>query len=451
MILVQTSPDFFPEKAYALGVLLGENLGLPFRLEAAAVQGYRFVLPNEHSLFLSDGFFGQIHGGDYLKTENIPPKTQKLPNPFQAGETLELIYGAPEFAVRERAIDCGLDLIASTFFMLTRWEEYVGTERDRHGRFPASAALAHKAGFLQRPVVDEYAELLWHCLLKLGYSGPRKPRRYQLHLSHDVDYPRLWWSWSQRLRTLWGSLSSRKNPGEAVFWLKNHVFRRQDPFDTFAELMRLSEKAGVVSHFNFMGERPKTSDAWYPLQHPDMKNLMQRITERGHKIGFHASYEAFRPSGQSGLAGAPWLLGMELASLRAISPQPIESGRQHFLRFAAPHTWQQWNDAGGLLWDSTLGYPEQPGFRCGSCQAFPVFNFLTRQPLALREKPLIAMDVSLALYQKSSPEAGAALLEQLRAQVRKHGGEFVLLWHNSFWNTPEARPWQQVYKEFLHG
>ncbi|MEO6038810.1 MAG: hypothetical protein ABIQ93_10385, partial [Saprospiraceae bacterium] len=87
--------------------------------------------------------------------------------------------------------------------------------------------------------------------------------------------------------------------------------------------------------------------------------------------------------------------------------------------------------------------------RAGICNAYPVFNFLTRRQLALQEKPLIAMDVTLALYQQLTPEQALAKLEQLRQEVRKHRGEFSLLWHNSSWNTYFWAAWQQVYRSFV--
>jgi len=234
---------------------------------------------------------------------------------------------------------------------------------------------------------------------------------------------------------LGGSIFKRGDFGEAGFWLKNHFFQKKDPYDVFDSWLDLFEKNGLRGHFNFLGKRPPSSDCWYPLEHPFVKNLIEKIAGRGHVVGFHPSYEAFENQ---------QVFEKELTSLRALSPTPVATGRQHYLRFAAPHTWQVWEDT-GMDWDSTLGYPEAEGFRCGICQDFPVFNFLTRKMLNLREKPLIAMDVTLALYQKYSPETAFQKLRQLRRQVERHDGEFVLLWHNSSWNTYFWADWREVF------
>jgi hypothetical protein len=44
----------------------------------------------------------------------------------------------------ERTVQTDIDVVASTFLMVTRYEEVVApTQRDEHGRFPASASLAY--------------------------------------------------------------------------------------------------------------------------------------------------------------------------------------------------------------------------------------------------------------------------------------------------------------------
>ncbi|WP_187312920.1 hypothetical protein [Candidatus Williamhamiltonella defendens] len=45
----------------------------------------------------------------------------------------------------------------------------------------------------------------------------------------------------------------------------------------------------------------------------------------------------------------------------------------HHLRREHPTTLQAWNDA-CMDYYHTLGYADQPGFRCGTCFAYPAFN-----------------------------------------------------------------------------
>jgi hypothetical protein len=319
--------------------------------------------------------------------------------------------------------------------MLTRWEEINPAIPDAHGRFPARASLAFQWKFLSRPVVNEYADLLGKMLGQLGMPLPDLKRQTSLLITHDVDHPKLWWTPLDRIRTLAGSLVKRRNPVETNGWLR----QKKDPYDTFGFLMECSESVECISHFNFMGLRDRQSDCYYPLNHPFVLNLIRTIDERGHRIGFHPSYESY---------GRPDIFLQELASLQAVSPQSIVSGRQHYLRFSVPETWQQWENA-GLAWDSTMGYADMPGFRCGTCFDFPVFNAVTRTKLNLREKPLIAMDVTLASYLRLQPEAAWEILSALKQEVYRYRGSFTLLWHNSSLDDVVWTGWRELYKSFI--
>lgn len=435
---IETSPAFRPEKEYCFHVLFRELLGLDYQVVFSDQAHYNLQLPGGERIVIEDHFFSGQKEDHYLLPENVPENACTFNSPFD-GTPNTAIFGRNHFVFGDKEAVCGVDVFASAFFMLTRWEEYVLPHRDRHQRFPAEKSLAFKAGFLDRPVVNEYALLLRQMFARIGWKLPPKTRQYQLSITCDADHPRLWWTAASRAKTVAASLFKRGDWQEAGYWLKNHVFYKKDPYDVFDEWMDLFEKKGYKGYFNFLGHRPASSDCWYPLEHPFVRNLIRNMAQRGHIVGFHPSYEAFENRE---------VFDKELASLRAVAPSPVTTGRQHYLRFAAPHTWQVWDDA-GMAWDSTLGYPEAEGFRCGICQDYPVFNFLTRKRLALREKPLIAMDVTLALYRQYTPETAIERLQYLQRQVERHGGEFVLLWHNSSWNHYFWADWRKVFSTFV--
>lgn len=410
MLIIQTSQHFQPEKEYAFHILFHELLGVSYCIEYQEIKLHVLRLPNGSELKLDDGF-----------------PSLELSESFKLSESWSTPSGST------------FDPFAATFFMLSRLEEANSTALDVHGRFPADKSVAWKQGFLHRPVVNEWADELWGKLVQLGWKGERKQRKFKLSLSCDVDHPRLWWSAPDRVKTLAGSIFKRGNLKETAYWLRKHVFSRQDPYDVFGTWLDLFERNGLITQFNFMGERKRGSDCWYPLRHPFVQELMGKIAERGHKIGFHPSYEAFDNQD---------LLNRELDSLRSVSPLEITAGRHHYLRFSVPKTWQIW-EAAGLKEDSTLGYPETEGFRCGICHDFPVFDTEKRKMLHLREKPLLAMDVTLAQYQGYSPDQALEKLLQLRQTVEKHGGDYTLLWHNSSWNTPFWENWKSVFTSFI--
>lgn len=181
MLLLRTSPSFAPEKSYACTVLLEELLGIPCKVELQPdLEHYHLQLPNGAELILEDHFWGKIPGEQYLSEDNIPGAVLRLKHPFNAGEDIIALYGRAHLVISDRQISCGADLFASAFFLLTRWEEAVLPQRDEYGRFPASAALAWREHFLDRPLVNEYAGLLYQMLVHLGWNQPPKSTALRL-------------------------------------------------------------------------------------------------------------------------------------------------------------------------------------------------------------------------------------------------------------------------------
>jgi len=105
----------------------------------------------------------------------------------------------------------------------------------------------------------------------------------------------------------------------------------------------------------------------------------------------------------------------------------ILEGREHYLRFEVPTTWQVWED-NGMQIDSTCGYADKEGFRCGTGDEFSVFNILTREKLRLKERPLVVMDCSLFDYNNYSYEE--AMIKVV--SMKEKSNTFTYLWHNSY-------------------
>lgn len=103
-------------------------------------------------VIIPSGFFdGQTYG--------TPASLPELP--LQEVQGIPLLFGSPkEEWIRDTWV-VHADIIASTYFLISRYEEMVRRGlRDEHGRFPGKESLPYRAGFLHRPIVDEYRMLL---------------------------------------------------------------------------------------------------------------------------------------------------------------------------------------------------------------------------------------------------------------------------------------------------
>lgn len=448
MLLIH-QPDTYPsERAYVLDVVLSEFLGLEWEAHPEARPDVEITAPElspSACLLLTDGLFA-TPGPLWLTEASLP----KLPlaswnvdgasiAPKLVTPDLPIVYGTTLargsfYEEMGSEIKLGVDIFGSIFFQLARYEEIACPARDAYDRFPATATVAHREGFLTRPLANEYIEVLWSAMQRLWPNLTRRRRTFMESLSHDVDSP-LYPATSRPkvLKATLGDLISRRDGGLAFSRLRalrptpsdDHA---ADPYNTFDLIMDLSERRGLSSAFYFIaGTTNPSLDGTYSVDDPWIGRLIRRIHDRGHEIGLHPSYESFRD---------PAIVLSECEALLrtcervGVSQPSSMGGRQHFLRWENPTTWRAWEQA-GLTYDSSLGFADSAGFRCGVCFDYPVFDVLARRPLRLFERPLVVMEKALFHDRPTFDQQGLEMVGQLRRACKLFDGNFTLLWHNS--------------------
>lgn len=419
--------DNLPERRYCLEILFKEFLGLDYRLSYGSTN-YVIVVNNHHTIEIEDHFFNNHPAPlSYLSIDNIPgdPLERAL---HLEGIEVPVIYGKPSIEQLNDKVFCHIDIFASVFFMLTRWEETLIKDYDSHGRSLASSSLAYKQGFLDIPVVDYYLEILRDLLKRAGVRGDQMLSGLaELNITHDVDHLFRLDTLEGTIRTVAGDVLHRKSLSKVALTLINKLrlslSRGKDPWDCYDSFMDSSESLGVVSTFYFIASGNTKYDNLgaprYRIDSHATKGVIDNIVSRGHKIGLHASYDAYNDED---------MFSREKLALEAASGHEITDSRNHFLRFSSQESWLTANNC-GIITDSTCGYAEMPGFRCGTGRTFSVFNILSQKKLVLKERPLIYMDSSGFSYLNlNSSEAEELALRLFHVS----GGNYTLLWHNSF-------------------
>ena len=427
----------YTEQKYVIDVFFTCFLCLDYRfIDSSEADVVKIILPNNKKIILEDHFFKDFSSSkDYLSKDNIPESITFISskkNQFLVENDLPVIYGTDtlEFADEGKTIICGLDVFASAFFMLARWEEYVYKMRDEHNRFPAESSLAYKHGFLNRPVVNEYAEMLWRMISHLSSGITRGLREFTLIPTHDVDVVEQ----SPFVRRLAGDLLKRK---DLAAFFKRIKIGNKNEFNTFEWLMDESEKNNLKSRFYFMSGGTSPNDNFFIIE--EQKKLLQIIADRGHIIGFHPSYNAYNDVKQ---------FNLEKERLEAVTGNQVFEGRQHFLRFSLPETWQIWEQAGMEI-DSSMSFAGHEGFRCGTADEFPVFDIINHKVLKLKEQPLIIMDGTLRDYRGLSKKEAVEQMTYYKNICNKYNMPFTILFHNSSFSEIEWEGWKEIYSFLL--
>lgn len=445
-LVVQTPTGYDAERRYVLQVVLGDWLGLDWRLEQQERTDVRVRLegdPDGRRVTVPEGLFG-TPAGEWLTPASLPrvplpalAVDEPGPTALRAGQPIPVLYGptppAGALAVPDPdGVTVGVDVLGGVFFLLSRYEEAVLAERDRYDRFSAATSVTGRGDLIAEPVADAYVEVLWAALKRSWPRLRRREHRYRVLLSHDVDDPlaALGRRPADVLRQFAADLAFRRSPGlagrRALSLLGRDRDHRRDPHNTFDFLMRTSERHGLRSAFHFQSHvRPDpAAGALYALGHPWIRDLVRRVHERGHEVGYHAGFGTYRD---------PARIAAEFAGLRETAErlgvrQDRWGGRQHYLQWTLP-TWRSWADA-GLAYDSTVAYADAVGFRTGTSREFRVFDLAGRRPLPLHEQPLQVMDVTLFGYMTLSPDDAFLAVSRIADECRRYRGALGILWHN---------------------
>jgi hypothetical protein len=436
------------ERQWICSVLLRDFLGMDYELRFDD-QDFVRISADGNTLELNDAFFKRA-GKDWLGAETLP--TEPLQQWDLRGGDMEyallkpsipIIFGCAGFHVQHCTAVLELDIFGSAFFMLSRYEEAVSKQRDNHGRFPAKASLAYREGFLDRPIIDEYVEILWCAMKRLWPRLIRRQHEYKTVVSCDVDFPYhpSAISFARMARTTVAKVILHRKLTGLSLPLRNYFSGRygdfrHDPYYFMVDwIMDVNERAGNLVLFNFIPEITDCAfDGNCSIAEPAVVAMLKRIAARQHEIGVHPGYLAYE-NVQATIAAVRRL--RDTMSLAGIDQQ-VAGGRNHYLRWSTktPAIWH----AAGLQYDSTLSFADRAGFRCGTCREYSMYDIHAREFLPLKQRPLICMDRSAIDYMGYGlTEEAFAEMEKLKKAAKKVKGNFTLLWHNSYLEEKQAR------------
>ena len=440
---VRIPKSVYAEVSFTLNVLLTDILGYQtLSYETSELGNVEIGSENGKPVSLDIPFFKELENCQFNYSKlSLPAQIHHLKH--DNFEKTDGLYGTPELEVRPEKVSCKLDILGSAFFFLSRWEELDEGKKDDRDRFPGTEAFAFQHGLLERPMVNEYAELLQQLLEAAGIQEKRTQREFEIIPSHDVDYPFLYGDqpWNTILKGAGVQLLKRARPGKAmqIFGSKLSTTLGQypnDPYTTFGYILDQSEKHGRTSEFYFIaGHTAGRIDGRYAISAAYMKPIFQEIEKRGHHIGIHGSYASYtRPDVIS-----KDLKALSLALRNAGVSDIIKGNRQHYLRIKLPET-MMLLDEQGLQYDTSLGFADAIGFRCGTCTPFPFFDVKQRKTLNIYQRPLVLMECSL-LDEKymglgRDQETAWEKAHALKDTCRKHKGQFTVLWHNHRFLNP---------------
>lgn len=419
---------------YIIQFLLGEGIPAPI----ADLIGYTSDRSQFHKykiVILPSGFFDEkIYG----TKESIPSL------PLRLIENVPLLYGNPIIEKINDTLLVHADIIAGAYFLISRYEEILKRNiRDEHGRFPGKESLPFKAGFIDRPVVDEYGQLLrkWFAQMGITISLP-DPQIRQINLTHDVDAPFFMRSWRNIIRSIKEGRNIKTSLQTKFGPLEN------DPFYTFPWFLKENQKVidrwgtSCQSFFFFRtGGRERYDRPRYNIHGRDIQKLFNLIKSYSGICGLHSSYEAGKN---------PQLIPEEKKRLEKALNKKITTNRHHFLALREPENMAVLEEA-GITDDYTMGYADIAGFRLGTSRPVYWIDAQNIRLSSLKLHPLTIMEGSLSekRYMALTEDEATNYSIKLIKQVASHHGELTLLWHNTSFSINNGYL-KSLYQVLIH-
>jgi hypothetical protein len=332
------------------------------------------------------------------------------------------------------------DIFAASFYLLSRYEEYLPFKEDRYGRFEADQSLAFRNGFLSEPVINQWAAKFAGVLSEKYRGFALGKKKFQYLSTIDIDNA---WAYLHKglVRTAGAFLKSLLRIDLQDFRQRLRVLSGagEDPYFVFDYLKEQERKYGFDSVYFFLYARYGRYDRNIPLRKEAFRNLI--IDKyRSSRVGIHPSYRSGRDSS---------VLKREIRTFSSLLGTPVKKSRQHFLVVRFPETFRRIINE-GIEEDYSLGYGSAPGFRAGICTPFRFYDLPGEKETDLTLVPFTVMDVTLNEYMKLNPDKAIDKIRELVFKVKNVNGTFVSLWHNeSLSETGLWKGWRRVYEEML--
>jgi hypothetical protein len=332
------------------------------------------------------------------------------------------------------------DFFAASFYLISRYEEYLPHVKDLHGRYTAPESLAYNNGFLEKPVVDIWAYKL---LAKLKEKFPDyeyKNRAYKYLSTIDIDNA-FAYKYKNFIRTLGGFLNDIFKFRLLDIWYRFIVVLniKKDPFDTFQRILKVRKTKDIKTIFFCSIGDYTTFDTNVSASKNKYRLLIKELVDYA-SVGLHPSYFTMQNAA---------MLKKEKERLESITHAPVKRSRQHYLRFNLPETYQQLIDL-EIEEDYSMGYASRVGFRAGTCTPFYFYDLDFEIQTPLKVFPFALMDTTLNDYLKITPKQSLGKIRDLRNEVKAVNGTFITLFHNeSLSNHLRWRGWKRLYESMI--
>jgi hypothetical protein len=337
--------------------------------------------------------------------------------------------------------DFPFDIFAASFYLLSRYEEYLPHDKDMYGRYAHENSLAYKENFLNLPLVNLWLQEFKAALVQKLPDFNFQPSTFNFQPTYDIDIA---YSYKHKgfQRTAGGLVKSLLTGqwSSAAQRLAVLSGSKEDPFDAYVWMDRMHEQYELKPYYFFhVGESQAGYDKNISPRSKAMQRLIQHCYYR-YPVGIH-------PSWRSG--DDPSLLRSEMQTLSTITGGKVTASRQHYIRFSLPDTFRRLMEA-GIRFDFSMGYGSINGFRASVATPFFWYDLEREEATTLQLFPFCFMDANSFYEQHFTAQQALDEMRHYYTVTKGVNGLLIMIWHNNFLGfDPVFSEWKDVYEQFL--
>ena len=331
------------------------------------------------------------------------------------------------------------DIFAASFYLISRYEEYLPHLKDVYGRFSFQESIAHKNNFLEEPVIDIWAYKLKESLCSFFPNVIFDDRKFKLKTI--IDVPSVYYYKNKGfLRTIGGVFTdlARLKP-KNIYTRLLVIFRLQkDPYDTFNWIVNKQKQVSDKFLFFFLVGKFSTYDKNISLIKQPFVNIIKLVSDYSI-IGLKLSFFALNNLN---------ILKKEKADIESITNRDLTISRNSFSKVNLPINYRNLIKL-NIREDYTMGYVNKIGFRASTCTPFLFYDIDNDIQTPLLINPYNLMDYSL-LNINSFLDKKEKVIETIE-KVKSVNGTFTSIFHNySFSNDSRWKRFKEIFEIIIN-
>lgn len=321
------------------------------------------------------------------------------------------------------------DIFSASFYLLTRYEEYLPFVKDNAGGFPVEESTAFKENFLKRPVVDLWAYQFLE-VLQLKYPKVNFKKRNPTTTFHIAVHEAFAFRYKGLLRQFAGFVNHLLSGNLTQVWyrIKTQLRLMEDPYNVYDDLVNFAQSHGLkIKVFFQLSDFSKDNRNinYHKTQYQRLIKSMGDYFDTGLLPGFHAIKD-------------PAIFKKEKKRWKEIAKQDLTSVLIKKYPLAFPESYINFEKA-FIKQDFSMGYQKKLGFRAGTCTSFLFYNLNSEETTSLKVIPYV---MNSQLFKTIPVKEISHQMRSIKKDVLAVNGDLNLIFENrdfTAYANPEIR------------